>query len=204
MPLGVPIGTAVEVRSRAASLVRCSSDFSAAAVERAWLTAESSASRAIVRRSSIVGIFSSNSRLSPRCAHGELSTATIFTCSASPGLRPRGPRSSTAVPSHTADVSSARRCTTAACGPPAAPCFHDSISMRVIPWSSLADACSGILSSPATIVSVVGETRSTCGAESGTTSSSSGSGTSEICPDAPVAIHTYLAVFVGVKRPANE
>ena len=69
----------------------------------------------MARRSSIVGILSSSSRLSPRCAHGELSVATILTCSASPGLRPRGARSSTVLPSHTVADASASRCVGGGC-----------------------------------------------------------------------------------------
>ena len=101
-------------RSRDASSVRCSSDFCAAAVWRASLAVESAAERASERRSSMVGMRSTSSRLTPRCPQGELSIATIWMRSASPGFRSRDARSTVGIPFHTVPCGPAIRCATVA------------------------------------------------------------------------------------------
>jgi len=85
-----------------------------------------------VRRSSIVGILSNNSRLSPRCPHGELSMAITLTCSASPGFSSRGARSRTAVPFHTIAGVEASGCAITD-GVPPFPCFQLWSSTRAMP-----------------------------------------------------------------------
>jgi hypothetical protein len=145
------------VRSRAASLVRVWSDFSASAAERAGSPPNPpmrAQSHAAFHRRDLEQQLATFSTL----CHGELSVTTICMEGVA-GLRPRGARSSNALPTQHRHASAGRG------GPlsvaPVEPPRHVTNSTREIPWSSVAVARNVIRSSPATMVSVAGDTSST-------------------------------------------